>query len=225
MLQILLGVFVVIVSVFSFVVNFCSTFVRNRVNGMIFGFGLNNYNQLGLTKKNSDTVFTPQLTTFENVKMITGGQHHTLVLTNDDKCYAIGRKDYGRLGLGDIDTDVDKLTPIAALDDGLHVSQLECGECCSFAITDDGKAYSWGMGSNQQLGVGSDEDQAAPILLTGVQVRDKHVIRISSGGQHTLFIAATPIESNQTNGVHQAKKEEENKNENSQGETPKLNGK
>lgn len=75
-----------------FATNFSSTFVRNRVNGAIFGFGLNNYNQLGLAKKNSDTVFTPQLTTFENVKMVTGGQHHTLVLTTDDKCYAIGRK-------------------------------------------------------------------------------------------------------------------------------------
>lgn len=114
------------------------------MNGAIFGFGLNNYNQLGLMKKNSDTVFTPQLTTFENVKMLTGGQHHTLILTNDDKCYAIGRKDYGRLGLGDIDTDVEfieKLTPITTFDDGVHVQQLECGECCSFAITVDGKAY------------------------------------------------------------------------------------
>lgn len=107
--------------------------------------------------------------------------------------------DYGRLGLGDIDTDVDKLTPITALD-SIRVRQLECGECCSFAITDDGKAYSWGMGSNHQLGVGSDEDQSEPILLTGAQVRERNVIRISSGGQHTLFIAAEPI--SQSNGVH-----------------------
>lgn len=202
------------------------------MNGAIFGFGLNNYNQLGLTKKNSDTVFTPQLTTFENVKMITGGQHHTLVLTAQDKCYAIGRKDYGRLGLGDIDSDIefiDKLMPIKTLD-GVRVRQLECGECCSFAITDDGKAYSWGMGSNQQLGCGSDEDQSEPILLTGVQVRDKQVIRISSGGQHTLFIAAEPIR--QTNGVHNDEDAEKvngenglnGENEAKPDESPKVNG-
>lgn len=46
------------------------------------------------------------------------------------------------------------------------------------------------MGSNHQLGVGSDDDQFEPVLLTGVQVKDKDVIRVSSGGQHTLFIAA-----------------------------------
>lgn len=78
--------------------------------------------------------------------------------------------------------------------------------------------FSWGMGSNQQLGVGSDEDQTAPILLTGVQVREKHVIRISSGGQHTLFIAALPKQSNQTNGVH---KEKDGAH---QGASPKTNG-
>lgn len=124
------------------------------------------------------------------LSILPGGQHHTLVQTNDDKCYAIGRKDYGRLGLGDVTGEiVDVLTPIKVLEN-LKIQELECGECCSFAVTKDGKAYSWGMGSNQQLGVGSDDDQSEPVLLTGVQVKEKHVIRISSGGQHTLFIAA-----------------------------------
>lgn len=121
---------------------------------------------------------------------IPGGQHHTLVVTNDNKCFAIGRTNYGRLGLGDTTEEViDKLTPIDALDK-LNVELLECGECCSFAVTSDGKVYSWGMGSNQQLGLGSDEDQLVPTLLTGAQVRERHVINVSSGGQHTIFIAA-----------------------------------
>lgn len=128
-----------------------------------------------------------------------GGQHHTLVLTNDNKCYAIGRKEYGRLGLGEVTEElVDKLTPIKALEN-VNVVQLECGESCSFAVTDDGKAYSWGMGSNQQLGIGSDEDQNEPVLLTGVQVKEKQVIKVSSGGQHTVFIAAE--KEAKTNGV------------------------
>lgn len=49
-----------------------STFVRNRANGSIYAFGLNNYSQLGMSKKSGDTVFSPQLTSFENVKSITG---------------------------------------------------------------------------------------------------------------------------------------------------------
>lgn len=54
----------------------CSTFVRSRLNGAIWAFGLNNYNQLGITKKNSETVFAPQLTPFKNVKHITGNVEH-----------------------------------------------------------------------------------------------------------------------------------------------------
>lgn len=128
------------------------------------------------------------------------------MLTNDYKCFAIGRKDYGRLGLGEVTGEVvDELTSIKALET-LNIVQLECGECCSFAITDDGKAYSWGMGSNQQLGVGSDDDQDEPVLLTGAQVKERNVIRISSGGQHTLFVATdkepTLTNGKQTNGIH-----------------------
>lgn len=172
------------------------------MNGAVYGFGLNNYHQLGLTKKSSETIFSPQLTTFENVKSITGGQHHTLVLTNDNKCFAIGRKDYGRLGLGEIEGEIDKLTPIKALD-SVNVVQLDCGECCSFAVTAEGKVYSWGMGSNQQLGIGSDEDQIEPVMLTGVQVKERQVIRASSGGQHSLFIAAEKTAV--INGEHEEK--------------------
>lgn len=68
--------------------------------------------------------------------------------------------------------------------------QLECGESCSFAVTKDGKVYSWGFGSSQQLGHASDEDQLIPTLVTSVQVKDRHLINVSSGGQHTIFIAA-----------------------------------
>lgn len=147
-------------------------------------------------------------------------------MTNDHKCFAIGRKDYGRLGLGDIEDDVDKLTSINTLEDK-NVVQLECGESCSFALTQDGKVFSWGMGSNGQLGyniftwilfkflfsnvnmtffsLGSDEDQFEPVLLTGAQVKEKHVIRVSSGGQHTLFLAENAGKNSQilSNGVHQ----------------------
>lgn len=175
---------------------------------------MNNYFQIGIKKEASEQIFQPTLTPFTDVKSITGrlipinccyhevdnpnflllkfpgGQHHTLVMRTDNKCYAIGRRDYGRLGLGKVNVAViDELTPIKALDK-LDILELACGESCSFAITKDGKAYSWGIGTNQQLGLGSEDDKDEPTLITGAQVKDREVIRISSGGQHTLFIAA-----------------------------------
>lgn len=121
--------------------------------------------------------------------VVIGGQHHTLVLSNENKPFAIGRKEYGRLGLGEVNDDVvSELRPINALGK-LEIVQLECGESCSFAVTADGKVYSWGMGATQ-LGIGSDDDQLKPVQLAGVQVKDRHVVSVSSGGQHTLIVAA-----------------------------------
>lgn len=70
--------------------------------------------------------------------MILGGQHHTLVLSNDNKVFAIGRGDYGRLGLGESVKESDTLTLIEKLA-SKNVVDIACGESCSFAVTDKGK--------------------------------------------------------------------------------------
>lgn len=93
------------------------------------------------------------------------------------------------MGLGEVtDEVVSELRPIDALSK-LEIVQLECGESCSFAVTADGKVYSWGMGATQ-LGIGSEDDQLQPTQLVGAQVKDRHVLSVSSGGQHTLLVAA-----------------------------------
>lgn len=56
------------------------------------------------------------------------------------------------------------------------------------------------MGSNQ-LGIGNDDDQTVPQLLTGAQVKDRTVIKVSSGGQHTLFIAVDKPTGKKVNGT------------------------
>lgn len=174
------------------------TFFRDHNTSAIYGFGLNNYNQLGLEKCGGE-IIVPKKTTFDDVKIIAGGQHHTLVLKNNGKCYVIGRKEYGRLGLGDIKDDVEVLTLIKQLDNIKHIS---CGDCSSFAITNDGKVYAWGMGSNQQLGTGSEDDVETPILLTALQLKDKKLLNVSGGGQHTLFVVEEiPVDDAKTTEV------------------------
>lgn len=161
------------------------TFLREKETKKIYGFGLNNYNQLGL-KKTSEPSFTPKVNSFEDVKQIAGGSHHTLVLKNDGKVYAIGRKEYGRLGLGKVPEDIEELTVIPKLNDK-KVTHISCGDCTSFAITDAGEVYAWGIGTNSQLGTGDDEDVWEPVLLQGAQVKEKKVITVAGGAQHTLF--------------------------------------
>jgi regulator of chromosome condensation len=169
---------------------FC-TFLREKSTGAIYGFGLNNYNQLGVNKSGKEFEHFPIISQFSNVKSIAGGQHHTIVLTNDNKVHAVGRRDYGRLGLGDVAEDVTTLTPVTGLQKQ-NIVDINCGDCNTFAITKEGKIYVWGIGTNSQLGTGEEDDVLEPTLLTGAQVKEKNVISVSSGGQHSLFIVEVP---------------------------------
>lgn len=168
---------------------FC-TFMRENGTNHVYGFGLNNYHQLGVPKRGgSEFEPFPVLSSFTNVKSIAGGQHHTIVLTNDDKVHAIGRKDYGRLGLGLLENDVTELKVVPSLKEIAHIT---CGESSSFAITKDGKAYVWGMGTSSQLGTGDEEDVEIPQLLVSAQVKDKNLLSVNGGGQHSLFLVEAP---------------------------------
>lgn len=135
------------------------------------------------------------MSSFKNVKTIAGGIHHTLVLTNDGECFAIGRKEYGRLGLGDVAEDVEELQLVPSLKKKVVV-EIACGEISSFAITQDGNVYSWGMGTSLQLGTGNEDDELVPALLSGKQVKDKNVLKVASGGQHTVFVVEDVSETN-----------------------------
>lgn len=166
------------------------TFFRDRNTAKIYAFGLNNYCQLGIPNPSENVVkpvFVPEQTSFTDVKAIAGGQHHTLILKNDNQVHVIGRKEYGRLGLGNVSEDAKILTPVLALDDK-KVIEICCGESTSFAVTDKGEVFAWGMGSNQQLGTGNEDDETTPVQISSKQVQGKRILKVSSGGQHSLFL-------------------------------------
>lgn len=164
------------------------TFLKESGTSIIWAFGLNNYKQLGYSKEDS-VIVNPINTKFDNIKTIAGGQHHTLVLKNDGSCYAIGRKDYGRLGLGNTPEDVTELKLIEALK-GKEVVDISRGEAQSFAITKDGHLYAWGMGTSLQLGTGEEEDALVPTLIESKQTKDKRILQAYGGGQHSIFLVA-----------------------------------
>ena len=50
--------------------------------------------------------------------------------------------------------------------------------------------FSWGMGSNGQLGQSTDEEDAwEPGTMLGKQLEQRKVMAVSGGGQHTVLIA------------------------------------
>ena len=115
------------------------TFAKEKSKGEIYVFGLNNYNQLGLEEEKSH--FHPvvsEVFTGKNWVQICGGQHHTLALNSEGAIYALGRKEYGRLGLGENCKDAKKPTLITALANKKCVD-VSCASSVSFAVTEEGE--------------------------------------------------------------------------------------
>ncbi|XP_019368066.1 PREDICTED: regulator of chromosome condensation [Gavialis gangeticus] len=169
---------------------FCGAYFTFAVTqeGHVYGFGLSNYHQLGTP--GTDPCFSPQnLTSFRNSTKswvgFSGGQHHTVCMDSEGRAYSLGRADYGRLGLGEGAEEKSDPTPIPGLP---SVSSVACGASVGYAVTKDGRAFAWGMGTNYQLGTGEDEDLWSPVEMTGKQLESRVVLSVSSGGQHTVLL-------------------------------------
>lgn len=115
-----------------------ATFAKVNESDDIYVFGLNNYYQIGL--KSEAPQYNPKLSKeFSKYKWqsICSAQHHTIALDTEGRTYAIGRKEYGRLGLGNEMKDATDLVEIPGLKDK-EVVHIASGSATSFAVTKDG---------------------------------------------------------------------------------------
>ncbi|XP_019622751.1 PREDICTED: regulator of chromosome condensation-like [Branchiostoma belcheri] len=165
-----------------------NTFAISDDHEDVYAFGLNNYYQMGLD--GAQARYVPEHVDSLSDKrwaQIEGGQHHTVALSQDGEVYVMGRGEYGRLGLGeDMDKEVTKPTQLTTLS---NICGVATGSAVSFAVSKNGEAYSWGMGTNLQLGLSDDDDVWVPTKMSGKQLDSREVVLVSGGGQHTVMLA------------------------------------
>jgi len=162
--------------------------VARTTSGEIVVMGLNNYTQVAIPLAKGLTFYMPEVSEDLSSKkwgVVAMGQHHALCLEEGGAVFSLGRQEYGRLGLGEGGGDATTPKALPSLSDCVEVA---CGTAVSFAVTAGGDCYSWGMGTNGQLGTGDDEDKFEPIKMGGKQLQGKKVIAVSSGGQHTVLL-------------------------------------
>jgi len=176
-----------------------STFALAQ-DGAVFAWGLNNYGQLGTgdVEKQYGPVKIESLTSLlsDECVRISSGQHHTIVLDAAGKVYAMGRAEYGRLGLGEDAKETSLPVLVTALESN-PIQEIACGEAVSFAVSRNGDLYSWGFGSCLQLGTAEDEDEFLPTKMEGKNLQSElhEVLGISAGGQHTVLLVKDRIKS------------------------------
>lgn len=170
-------------------------------SGHVLGFGLNSSSQLAIPSTESNEAacvfqpkYLPNVSDLE-VKDISCGHHHTLILSKDGAVYACGLKEYGALGFGGTDGVVDAPTKVDIADD--PIKTVAAGTHLSFAVTDKGTMYSWGSATNNALGHGDEEDKEEPEEVTSKQLETRDVVAVSVGGQHSAILAVA----NNNNGA------------------------
>jgi len=160
-------------------------------NGEVLVMGLNNYSQMGIDHNKAGLQFFMPVKSEDlsqkEWKQISIGQHHTLGLDIDGAVYCLGRSEYGRLGLGEGTEDAGRATAVEGV--GSSCKGVACGTAVSYALGKDGGCFSWGMGTNGQLGTGEEDDVWAPAVMKSKQLEGREVLAVSSGGQHTVMIA------------------------------------
>ena len=142
-----------------------------------------------------------------NVKQIAAGERHSLCVDGDGNLLAFGVGNYGQLGCTDelpardycegLPVNIDLKD-----EDGDKVIQISCGENHNFAITNKGSVYTWGYGTEYELGHGVGKDEYRPRKLEamkGIKDGNKPVeicVHQAEGGAHFSAILCKVIREN-----------------------------
>lgn len=132
------------------------------------------------------------------MNQIAGGRFHTLFLI-DSSIFACGSNVDGQLGLdNNPGPKSEEVVPrkLSIFHDAnnsrinapVAIKSVECGEDESYAVSADGKAFSWGFVTNGSLGHGPyPDDEAVQSRPRMVDIPGR-VLKISADAQHSVFL-------------------------------------
>ncbi|XP_023517857.1 ultraviolet-B receptor UVR8 [Cucurbita pepo subsp. pepo] len=146
-------------------------------SGGLYTYGWSKYGQLGHGDF-EDRLVPHRLEALrgDSISQISGGWRHTMALTTDGKLYGWGWNKFGQVGVGD---NVDHCSPKQInFPSDQKVIQISCGWRHTLAVTDKQNVFSWGRGTNGQLGHGESVDRNAPLILEALSVdgcRGQHI--------------------------------------------------
>jgi alpha-tubulin suppressor-like RCC1 family protein len=156
--------------------------IDQYVGDQLWTWGRSNYGQLGNAV--TTNVSTP-VTTFAggtNWKQVASGLLHTAAIKTDGTLWTWGRSNYGQLGNA-VTTNVS--TPVTTFAGGTNWKQVSSGGAHTAAIKTDGTLWTWGLGTNGQLGNVTIASASTPVTTFSGGTNWKQV---TCGGYHTAAI-------------------------------------
>lgn len=171
-------------------------------DGKLVSWGLNQFGQCGVSEEIEDGGLVTKwkkvlLPDGISVKMVSAGEHHSLVLSQEGDLYTFGRLDMFEIGLArdklpdftykDVH-DKARAVPIPTkLVDVPKFKNVAAGSHHSVALAQNGIAYSWGFGETYAVGLGpSGEDTEVPTRIKNTATQEHNIIFVGCGGQFSV---------------------------------------
>ena len=133
-------------------------------NGMVWGWGENNYGQLGINSTVRVCVPVSILGDKKTFCHISTGLGHTIALDKNGLVWGWGINIYGRLG---VNSTVSKLTPVSILGNKKTFCQISTFESSSLGLDKNGLIWGWGYNNYGQLGDNTFINKSTPVSILG----------------------------------------------------------
>lgn len=178
-------------------------------NGTVFSWGANNYGQCGQFDNaggNEAVTGTPAVVKSlkgKNIKMLAGGNGHSLAVTEEGEVLVWGRATSGTSGL-----DLEKLSEEDVILDGMGKraivkvpiampfkgSFVACGGEHSIVLGADGTHHSWGFNTYRQTGLEEEDDVHVAMQLSNKHIDGKKLVWAGAGGQFSYIAGIAGVE-------------------------------
>ncbi|XP_015200074.1 probable E3 ubiquitin-protein ligase HERC3 isoform X1 [Lepisosteus oculatus] len=161
-------------------------------DGQIFAWGQNSNGQLGLGKGEPSKLSPQPLKSLSGIPLaqIAAGGDHSFAVSLSGAVFGWGRNSAGQLGLND---EQERAVPchIKSLRTQ-KVVYISCGDEHTAALTKDGGLFTFGDGSQGQLGHDSTNNEVVPRRV--LELMGSEVSQIACGRQHTLaFVPSSGV--------------------------------
>jgi regulator of chromosome condensation len=173
-------------------------------SGVTYAWGSNNFAQTGIVshagEDNSIVTAPTKVPSLSNMKMLAGGNHHSIGVGPNDECLVWGRMDEAQLGIDKKTLPVDDeskvlknsrdqpailLQPTAL--PNIQAQYVAAGSEHCLAVTTAGKVYSWGFSANYQTGLGTADTVELATVIDNTAMRDRKITWADGGGQFSVF--------------------------------------
>ncbi|AQK54312.1 Putative regulator of chromosome condensation (RCC1) family protein [Zea mays] len=169
------------------IVETSGTLKSNAPGGKLFTWGDAGGEKLGHTDKKSKLVPTRVESLVDcDFTQVSCGISLTAVLTITGVVFTIGSKDHGQLGNPRSDTDSACICMVEGPLKTEFVKDISCGSSHVAVLAMNGKVFTWGKGTEGQLGLGDYVDRSSPTLVEALE--DKQVDSIVCSSNSTAAI-------------------------------------